>query len=232
MPAMPSFEHTRSIPIAAPPAAVHALVADLHAWTQWSPWEGLDADLKRTYSGSGKGVGARYAWVGKKSGEGSRAAEMRSGSPTTSCARRSSPTWRPRRAGPCTAGWPSRSRRCTRGRSSRRRARSSPITSGKPASARRPPITASGPGIAPLACAPTARRAPTTPPRWTPSRQWGHPPARAVRRSTCSSSRGTRPSSRRPPSRTSSAPRRRVRCSTRRSARPEPHAKTTRGSRG
>ena len=68
---MPSFEHTRSIAIAAPPAAVHALVADLRAWTKWSPWEGLDPDLKRTYSGSDSGVGARYAWVGKKSGEGS-----------------------------------------------------------------------------------------------------------------------------------------------------------------
>ena len=67
---MPSFEHTRSIVIAAPPAAAHALVSDLHAWTKWSPWEGLDADLQRTYSGSEKGVGARYAWMGKKSGEG------------------------------------------------------------------------------------------------------------------------------------------------------------------
>jgi hypothetical protein len=69
--AMPSFEHRRSTVIAAPPAAVNALVGDLHAWTKWSPWEGLDANLQRTYSGSEKGVGARYAWVGKKSGEGS-----------------------------------------------------------------------------------------------------------------------------------------------------------------
>ncbi len=50
---------------------MHPLVADLHAWTKWSPWEGLDADLKRTYSGSERGVGARYAWAGKKSGGGS-----------------------------------------------------------------------------------------------------------------------------------------------------------------
>ena len=68
---MPSFEHTRSIVIAAPSAALHALVVDLHAWTKWSPWEGLDTDLKRTYAGPERGVGARYAWVGKKSGEGS-----------------------------------------------------------------------------------------------------------------------------------------------------------------
>ena len=70
---MPSFEHTRSITVAAPPAAVHALIDDLHAWTKWSPWEGLDANLERKYSGSEKGVGARYGWVGKKSGQGSMA---------------------------------------------------------------------------------------------------------------------------------------------------------------
>ena len=69
--AMPSFENSRSITIAAPPAAIHALVDDLHAWTKWSPWEGLDADLRRTYSGSEKGTGAHYAWAGKKAGEGS-----------------------------------------------------------------------------------------------------------------------------------------------------------------
>jgi hypothetical protein len=68
---MPSFEHTRSIVIAAPGAAINALVADLHAWTKWSPWEGLDAELKRTYAGPEKSTGARYAWAGKKSGEGS-----------------------------------------------------------------------------------------------------------------------------------------------------------------
>jgi hypothetical protein len=68
---MPSFEHARSVVVAAPPGAVHALVDDFHAWVKWSPWEGLDADLKRTYSGSEKGVGARYAWAGKKSGVGS-----------------------------------------------------------------------------------------------------------------------------------------------------------------
>lgn len=68
---MPSFEHTRSTVIAAPPAKVHALVADFHAWTKWSPWEELDADLKRTYAGPDQGVGARYAWAGKEAGEGS-----------------------------------------------------------------------------------------------------------------------------------------------------------------
>ena len=70
---MPTFEHVRSTVINAPPATVRALVVDLHAWTKWSPWEALDPELKRTYGGSDQGVGARYAWAGKKSGEGSMA---------------------------------------------------------------------------------------------------------------------------------------------------------------
>jgi hypothetical protein len=68
---MPSFEHTRSTLIDAQPATVCAFVADFRAWTKWSPWEELDADLKRTYSGPEKGIGARYEWAGKKAGEGS-----------------------------------------------------------------------------------------------------------------------------------------------------------------
>ena len=33
---------------------------------EWSPWEDLDPDLKRTYTGPDKGVGAHYAWSGNK----------------------------------------------------------------------------------------------------------------------------------------------------------------------
>lgn len=69
---MPHFENSRSIQIAADPATVRALIEDFHEWTRWSPWEGLDPDLKRTYSGPARGVGARYAWEGnKKAGAGS-----------------------------------------------------------------------------------------------------------------------------------------------------------------
>ncbi len=71
VPPMPAFEHTRSLVIAARPEAIHALVEDFRAWVKWSPWEGIDADLVRTYSGAEKGAGARYAWAGKKTGEGS-----------------------------------------------------------------------------------------------------------------------------------------------------------------
>ncbi|CAN5715352.1 SRPBCC family protein [soil metagenome] len=74
MPRMGSFRISRATTIAADPALVHRLVNDFHEWQTWSPWEGLDADLVRTYSGADRGVGAHYAWVGnRKAGEGSMA---------------------------------------------------------------------------------------------------------------------------------------------------------------
>jgi len=67
-----SFEVTRSTTIQADPARVHDLVDDFHRWTAWSPWEDLDPNLSRTYTGPSSGVGAHYAWRGnRKAGEGS-----------------------------------------------------------------------------------------------------------------------------------------------------------------
>lgn len=67
---MPAFSHTHETTIDAPAPTVHALVADFHEWRKWSPWEGLDPDLQRTYDGAG--VGASYAWSGNnKAGQGS-----------------------------------------------------------------------------------------------------------------------------------------------------------------
>lgn len=60
------FRIERSIAVEAPPAAVHALVDDFRAWTRWSPWEGIDPALKRTYGGPPAGVGATYAWEGNR----------------------------------------------------------------------------------------------------------------------------------------------------------------------
>lgn len=69
---MPAFTQTRETLIDAPAATVHALVDDLRRWQAWSPWEGVDPNLQRTYSDPAVGVGARYAWEGnKKAGKGS-----------------------------------------------------------------------------------------------------------------------------------------------------------------
>jgi hypothetical protein len=66
-----TFRVTRSIEIAAPPSRIVPLLVDLHEWQKWSPWEGLDPHLERTYGGSAEGVGATYAWQGNsKAGQG------------------------------------------------------------------------------------------------------------------------------------------------------------------
>jgi hypothetical protein len=61
----------RSTTIAAPAQRVHTLVSDFHAWPQWSPWEDLDPQMRRSYSGPDSGAGAAYAWEGnRKAGKG------------------------------------------------------------------------------------------------------------------------------------------------------------------
>ncbi len=66
------FRVVRSRTIAAPPAALFALVNDFKQWRQWSPWENVDPNLQRAYDGSAAGVGSRYAWVGNNQvGQGS-----------------------------------------------------------------------------------------------------------------------------------------------------------------
>lgn len=68
---MAKFDVTRSATIAAPPEQVHKLIADFRAWRAWSPWEDVDPDLQRAYSGPEAGTGARYAWQGnRKAGKG------------------------------------------------------------------------------------------------------------------------------------------------------------------
>ena len=69
---MGSFEVVRMTTVGADPATVHGLIDDLRRWPAWSPWEDLDPDLTRSYTGADAGVGARYAWKGnRKAGEGS-----------------------------------------------------------------------------------------------------------------------------------------------------------------
>ena len=48
---------TRTTTIDAPAERVHALVDDFHEWPQWSPWEDLDPQMRRTYSGAEAGIG-------------------------------------------------------------------------------------------------------------------------------------------------------------------------------
>jgi len=66
-----TFRVERSTIVEAPPAAIFPRIDDFHAWADWSPYEKMDADLAKTYSGAARGKGAKYAWVGKKAGSGS-----------------------------------------------------------------------------------------------------------------------------------------------------------------
>ncbi|MCZ4497849.1 MAG: transcriptional regulator [Marmoricola sp.] len=69
---MSTFTLSRRTAIAAPAATVHAFVDDFRSWRGWSPWEGLDPTMVRTYTGSVAGTGAHYAWKGNsKAGMGS-----------------------------------------------------------------------------------------------------------------------------------------------------------------
>ncbi len=69
-----SFTVERSASIAAPAEQLYGLVQDFREWKKWSPWDELDPDMNRTYSGDESGTGAKYAWQGnKKVGQGAMA---------------------------------------------------------------------------------------------------------------------------------------------------------------
>jgi hypothetical protein len=66
-----SFRVERSARINAPPEKILPLVNDFHRWGLWSPYEGLDPTMKRTYGGLPSGKGAVYEWDGNsKAGAG------------------------------------------------------------------------------------------------------------------------------------------------------------------
>ena len=80
-----TFRVERSTVIDATPDEIFPRIDDFHAWADWSPYEKMDADLRKTYSGPTKGKGAAYAWVGKKAGSGSM--EITQSSPPSAAAR-------------------------------------------------------------------------------------------------------------------------------------------------
>jgi len=66
-----TYRVERSLPMQASPARIYEQIADFHRWPSWSPWEDVDPELSRTYSGPESGTGAAYAWSGnRKAGKG------------------------------------------------------------------------------------------------------------------------------------------------------------------
>ncbi|AKT40530.1 SRPBCC family protein [Chondromyces crocatus] len=54
----------RSTRINASPEKIYPHIADFHGWAAWSPFEGRDPAMKRTYSGAPSGKGAVYEYEG------------------------------------------------------------------------------------------------------------------------------------------------------------------------
>ncbi len=61
-----AFTIARSAPIPAAPSEVFALLQDFHQWHRFSPWEAMDPNMQRSFSGAEAGTGAAYAWTGNK----------------------------------------------------------------------------------------------------------------------------------------------------------------------
>ncbi len=59
-----TFRIARSITVAAPPERIAPHIQDFRAWEKWSPYEKLDRQMKKTFSGAERGVGASYGWEG------------------------------------------------------------------------------------------------------------------------------------------------------------------------
>lgn len=62
-----TFRYERHTTINAPAADIFPLINDFRRWTEWSPYEHRDPNLKRTYGTPASGVGAVYAWEGDRS---------------------------------------------------------------------------------------------------------------------------------------------------------------------
>lgn len=61
----------RAATVKAAPTAILPLLIDFKRWPEWSPWERLDPELRRIYSGPDSQVGASYEWSGnRKAGAG------------------------------------------------------------------------------------------------------------------------------------------------------------------
>ncbi len=59
-----SFRIERSLTIKVRPEKLFPLINDFHHWLAWSPWEKIDPDMTRSYSGPTHGKQAVYQWDG------------------------------------------------------------------------------------------------------------------------------------------------------------------------
>lgn len=60
------FRVERKVTVAASPAKIFPWLEDPRRTVEWSPWEKKDPNLRKTFSGAARGVGAVYEWDGNK----------------------------------------------------------------------------------------------------------------------------------------------------------------------
>jgi uncharacterized protein YndB with AHSA1/START domain len=77
-----TFRVERVININAPADKVFPLINDFHRWTKWSPYEGKDPAMKRSYGGAPNGVGAVYGWEGNNNVGSGRMETLQSAAPS------------------------------------------------------------------------------------------------------------------------------------------------------
>jgi carbon monoxide dehydrogenase subunit G len=65
-----TFRIQRSASINAPAEKIFPFIDDFRKWVDWSPWEKMDPELKRSFSAAASGQGSVYEWEGQKVGQG------------------------------------------------------------------------------------------------------------------------------------------------------------------
>jgi len=59
-----TYHVERSTKVDAPASLVFAQLDDFKSWAAWSPWEKMDPNMQKTFTGPPEGVGASYSWQG------------------------------------------------------------------------------------------------------------------------------------------------------------------------
>ena len=59
-----TFRLERKATITAPTEKVFSYINDFREWAKWSPWEKMDLNMQKIYSGAVSGKGSIYEWTG------------------------------------------------------------------------------------------------------------------------------------------------------------------------
>ncbi len=78
---MTTYTVERSRNLDVPADRLYPMIVDFRQWTRWSPWEDVDPEMERAYSGPESGVGATYAWSGNRKAGAGRMEILRTDAP-------------------------------------------------------------------------------------------------------------------------------------------------------